>query len=184
MEVAWSCLDWPGVEHVRWSDQDGLRVDSNAVMAFPDGAARIAYRIEAAPDGATTWVEVELVREHAVRRIAVSGDGLGAWRDESGAPLPELAGCLDVDISITPFTNTLPIRRLGLRPGQAADLRVLYIKLPELELSVSPQRYTRLDAAGGGERYRYESPGFRADLPVDEHDLVLDYPEGWRRERT
>ncbi|GAB3475049.1 putative glycolipid-binding domain-containing protein [Amycolatopsis cihanbeyliensis] len=184
MEVAWSSLDWPGVEHVRWSDHEGLRVDSNAVVAFPDGAARISYRIETAAEGATTWVEVEIARQHAVRRLAVSGDGLGAWQDETGVPMPELTGCLDVDISSTPFTNTLPVRRLGLRPHQAADLRVLYIRVPELELSVSAQRYTRLDAADGRETYRYESAGFRADLPMDEHELVLDYPRGWRRERA
>ena len=37
-----------------------------------------------------------------------------------------LVGCEYVDISETPFTNTLVIRRLGLTPGESADISVAY----------------------------------------------------------
>ena len=37
-----------------------------------------------------------------------------------------LVGCKYVDISETPFTNTLVIRRLGLTPGESADISVPY----------------------------------------------------------
>jgi len=88
-----------------------------------------------------------------------------------------LAGCIDVDFTASPFTNTLPIRRLGLGVGQSARLRVVYIRVPALEIRPATQTYTRLDAT----HYRYESGTFRADLPVDEDGLVLDYPGLWRR---
>ena len=48
----------------------------------------------------------------AVARTSVASDGAGHWRVDE-RERPDLEGCLDVDIQITPFTNTLPIRRLG-----------------------------------------------------------------------
>ena len=39
---------------------------------------------------------------------------------------------IDVDISATPFTNTLPIRRLGLQPGEFAELDVAFVDAPAM----------------------------------------------------
>ena len=97
-----------------------------------------------------------------------------------------LQGCLDVDISATPFTNTLPIRRLALQPGSTATLIMAYIAAPQMRLRVAQQRYTCLDATSTGGRYRFESltqgaVSFTAELPVDGDGLVLDYPNLFRR---
>ncbi|HEX5502042.1 MAG TPA: putative glycolipid-binding domain-containing protein, partial [Thermomicrobiales bacterium] len=107
----------------------------------------------------------------------------GHWTAADGATPPDLAGCLDVDIRVTPFTNTLPIRRLGLRPGESAELAVAYLALPALAVTRERQRYTCLAAGPDGGLYRYESlpGGFRADLSVDADGLVLDYPGLFRR---
>lgn len=86
---------------------------------------------------------------------------------------------MDVDVSVTPFTNTLPIRRLQLVVGKSSEVRVVYVEAPEVQLTASTQRYIRL-----GERYyRFESleVDFTADLPVDREGLVLDYPGLFRR---
>jgi len=105
-----------------------------------------------------------------------------------GEPVPALDGCIDVDISATPFTNTLPIRRLGLKPGEAANLKVAYLAIPEMRVEPARQRYTCLERDDQGGLYRYESldgefAGFTADLPVDAGGLVLDYPGLFRRAR-
>jgi uncharacterized protein len=57
------------------------------------------------------------------------------------------------------------------------DLSIAYVSLPELEVRTVQQRYTRLDE----DCYRYESGSFRADLPVDQHGFVIDYPGLWQR---
>ena len=95
-------------------------------------------------------------------------------------PMPEYTGAIDVDLAMTPFTNTLPIRRLGLAVGAAADIIVVYVTFPDLAVSADPQRYTRL-----AERtYRFESldGGFVRDIEVDEHGLVVTYPGLFRRD--
>ena len=73
------------------------------------------------------------VTDHAGdRRLRLLADGGGAWTTGDGTPLPQLDGCIDVDLVATPFTNTLPIRRLGLEPGESAEIKVAYLPLPDL----------------------------------------------------
>jgi hypothetical protein len=90
---------------------------------------------------------------------------------------------VDVDISVTPFTNTLPIRRLGLAPGESAEISVAYVEGTELQAWPEPQRYTCLEKHSRGGLYRFLSleGGFTADLPVDAECLVADYPGLFRR---
>ena len=119
----------------------------------------------------------------ANRRLDLMSDGAGHWFDGAGEPLPGLVGCFDVDISATPFTNTLPIRRLALPHAAAADINVVYISLPELTVTPGMQRYTCLASNTAGARYRFESRShaFTAELPVDTQGLVADYPGLFRR---
>src|SRR3989442_7943903 len=83
----------------------------------------------------------------------------------------------------TPFTNTLPVRRLGLRPGETADLPVAWVIVPGLRVERARQRYTCLRLEAQGAVYLYENldNGFRADLPVDADGMGLDYPDQFRR---
>jgi uncharacterized protein len=110
--------------------------------------------------------------------IELLADGEGRWKRRGGEPVPELDGCIDVDISATPFTNTLPIRRLGLHPGESADVDVAYVRLPEPLVGAESQLYGCLEARADGGIYRLEAlpSGFTAELPVEAEGLVIDYP--------
>ena len=120
--------------------------------------------------GLTRRVELTL-DGGAVRRVLLA-DGAGRWRWEGGPELAAVAGALDVDLTVTPATNTLPIRRLGdLEMGEAADLRMAWVQFPRLEVIPSDQRYQRLAA----DRWRFSTADFTAELLVDPDGLVLDY---------
>lgn len=97
----------------------------------------------------------------------------GRWtvNDE---PRDDLEGATEIDISVTPLTNSLPIRRLGLAIGESADVDTAWIAVPSLTVVRDPQRYTRI----GEKQWLYESrdSDFRAILTVDDEGLVLDYP--------
>jgi hypothetical protein len=112
------------------------------------------------------------------KSVKLQSDGKGHWATQTGDPFSSLDGCIDVDISATPFTNTLPIRRLELRPGQSAELLVAYVLIPEMEVSADRQRYTCLELNANGGLYKYESmeSDFKAELPTDNDGLVIDYP--------
>ena len=106
-------------------------------------------------------------------------DGNGHWGEMNGEHRPELDGCIDIDLACTPFTNTLPIRRLPLHVGHGADITVAYIDVETLEVRPDPQRYTRL----GTHRWRFEQleTGFTEEFDVARHGLVVDYPTLCRR---
>jgi hypothetical protein len=168
--ILWQDLATGALDRCRLeAGRDGLRLSGVVLTAAHGTPLEVRYLVEAGPDGLTRRVELEL-DGGAVRRVLLA-DGSGGWRWEGGPELPEVAGSLDVDLTVTPATNTLPIRRLGLAVGQAADLRMAWVQFPGLEVLASAQRYERLAA----DRWRFSTGDFTAELLVDPDGLVLDY---------
>jgi hypothetical protein len=95
----------------------------------------------------------------------------------NGTEVAAVLGAFDVDLEFSPSTNMLPIRRLGLAVGDSAPVKAAWVRFPDLTVEPIEQTYTRL----GEHTYRYQSDSFVADLEVDEHGLVIDYPGLWRR---
>lgn len=170
--------DWrgKGIEHLVLKEGARQIVADSVVVDDRVFAAR--YKIVCDAKWRVRKVEIqEIGSEHGAE---LASDGAGKWADGSGAAQPQLAGAVDVDLSITPFTNTLPIRRLKLRKGQAREILAVYIRLPDISIATDRQRYTCLEA---GRRYRYESvdSDFTRDVEVDAHGLVVIYPGLFRR---
>ncbi len=174
--VFWRGLEWLSLEHLSMAESEG-RADGLILGAYEGRPFHLRYRIAFDERWATTSVSIEEEVRGARLDLAPSEDG---WFHQDGRPVPGVADAVDVDIAATPFTNTLPIRRLGLEPGDSAEIEVVYLSVfPELAVSAARQRYTRLEHGW----YRYESvdSGFTADLPVDPDGLVLGYPGLWER---
>ena len=79
-----------------------------------------------------------------------------------------------IDISVTPFTNTLPIRNLNLKTGEEKIIDVLYIDIVENDMKVLNQKYHRIT----DRVFRFENVpnDFEAEIEVDEFGLVTYYP--------
>jgi uncharacterized protein len=181
--VMWVPCTGAGLEHLHLLQHDEGNVSDSVVIGMEQETPfRLWYEIHTDKDWKVRQCTLRLLGG-GNREITLQGDGDGHWTDAAGIPLSALDGCIDVDISVTPFTNTLPIRRLSLQPGQSADLLVAYITVPMLELKMMQQRYTCLEHHADGSIYRYESlgSGFTRDLLVDAQGLVIDYPEIWQR---
>lgn len=98
----------------------------------------------------------------------------GKWHDSANRERAELNGCIDIDLSITPFTNTLPIRRLESVLDKRTKISVLYFDLSNWTFKKVEQFYTRIDS----NLYKYEGVfrDFVADLPIDNSGFVTTYP--------
>ncbi|WP_166347124.1 putative glycolipid-binding domain-containing protein [Phytoactinopolyspora limicola] len=178
-ELLWTPHRWPGAEHLS-VHSDGHTITADGVIIAAEARpTRIAYEINCDTAWRTWRLTVQAAGEPPLALLRDDTDG---WKHPDGTPRPDLAGCVDVDIALTPFTNTLPIRRLGLDPGQSVDIRAVYVQFyPHLSVTTSNQRYTRLDHGAG---YRYESGDFRADLQVDSDGVVTEYPGLWTLSTT
>jgi uncharacterized protein len=179
----WSPWEGPGLEHLRLVTSDRGIVANGLVIGLEAGLPfRIGYEIRC--DERWRVREVRAAAPDSEQPVLeLLADGEGGWKRRSGEPVPELDGCIDVDISATPFTNILPIRRLGLNLGESEELAVAYVRVPELLVGLERQRYGCLEARADGGLYRFEAlpSGFTAELPVDTEGLVLDYPGLFRR---
>jgi hypothetical protein len=184
VQAMWTPWDGRGLEHLRLRiGEDGIEADGVLVAEAEGVTFRARYVIRCDPGWRTREMTLDPLDGRASLRLR--SDGEGNWSDASGPSIPEQSGCVDVDISATPFTNTLPIRRLGLKEEESAGIVVIYVSLPDMRLDTSRQRYTCLERHALGGLYRYEDEGlfcgFTADLPVDADGLVLDYPGIFRR---
>jgi hypothetical protein len=187
VEALWAAWERPGLEHLRLRiDDGGARADSVIIALDGDGRPfRARFAIETDPEWRVRHARIELLGDPA-RTLDLYADGLGHWTDASSGAARPLDGCLDVDVYPSPFTNTLPIRRLpALEPGVPVAMAVAWVALPELTVRSAPQEYTLLERQPGGARWRFRSldSGFVAELPVDAAGLVRDYPGIARRLR-
>lgn len=181
--VRWRPLEGEGLEHLTIGPavgDEGPTIHAESVVIGERGGS--AYGIRYCIDCDTTWHVLSFsIETTSGKRLALSSDGKGHWRTEAGTALPVFDGCIDIDLAGTPFTNTLPIRRLGLTPQSGtAKLMMLYVPFDTFEPFPDGQRYTCLIE---GRLYRYEAEdrSFSASLPVDEDGLVTDYPTLFER---
>jgi uncharacterized protein len=173
--------DWSGtgIEHTVIRCTQAASTADGVVIGAADSEP-FAMRYEIRCDGAwiLRYASIEIIGDQ--RKVELLSDGRGKWTDASGNALPDLNGAIDVDISGTPFTNTLPIRRLKLARGHSAEIQAAYVHVPSLDVVRDPQRYTCLEPL---RRYRYESldSDFMREIEVDADGLVVTYPGLFKR---
>ena len=151
----------------------GFVVNSQLTGSFENTIMRIDYQLQLDHHWNTLSVIANSRHAEHTNAISFTGDGLGNWKF-NGKPVPEFDGCIDVDISVTPFTNSLPVNRLKLNISEHRQIKVLYINLPKEELHVMEQRYTRLSQFD----YLYQNvqSNFEAKISIDNNGLVINYP--------
>lgn len=170
----------PAVGHAmaRIEQQEtGWRVSGAEVSrGDPGGTMSCTFDIRLDESWHTLDVRAHSYSEEA-RRLQLTQEG-GRW-SQGGAPRPDLQGCLDVDVSATPVTNTFPLRRLdALAVGEYATVPVAWVDVPSLEVRRVLQTYRRVALPEGPDPavWEYSDPEYGAfRLSVDEDGVVIDY---------
>lgn len=178
-DVRWTPTSGAGLEHLHLTTTpDGIVARSVVVGTFGDVAFGASYEIRLGADWHVSSFRVETVHGEV---LDLRSPAPGRWVDASGDPRVDLDGCVDIDLSATPFTNTLPIRRAAIAPadGEVA-FRMLYVPFDTLEPFPDTQFYTAIEA---DRLYRFvnDDRSFTSDLAVDEDGLVTDYPGLFKR---
>lgn len=167
-----------GLEHLLLREGSA----DSVVLAFDEQGRpfRLAYELTWDQSWRLRDARLAVTTEAGMRSLRLETDGNGHWRDGEARALPALGGCIDIDIWPTPFTNTFPIRRQPLAVGERREFVMAWVSAPELSVRPVRQAYTRLS----DRVYLFENldgSGFRAELPVDDDDIVLNYPGIFRR---
>jgi hypothetical protein len=180
--VVWRNLLLNGRDYCAlWHTAEGWLLKGTVVGVLEDQRPVLAnYEVHCDEKWQTHRVQVERTIGGDAKTLSLTVESRGSWRS-SGRELRELDDCEDVDLALTPATNTLPIKRLSLQIGGSASVVACWVKLPDLQVQPLHQRYTRL----GKDTYRYESnTGFSAEIVVDDLGLITTYPSGWERIAT
>jgi len=166
-DLVWRGLEIDSLE--RLHVEAGSTVRASSVIDSARG--RFSYELVCAADW--SFRSLRLESASAGRAVEIESDGNGDWTVD-GEWRSDLDEAIDIDLSGSPFTNTLPIRRLGLAIDDEADLVMAYLDFEELTVLPDTQRYTRLDE----DLYRYDSldSDFTRDITVDAAGFVLEYP--------
>lgn len=171
----WRRLDEPGQETCRLlQTADGWRLEGHA--EWESGKTDYAVICDANWQTIGANVTGQIEGTACTWRITRSPNGWalnGSRTDLQAGP--------DIDLAMTPATNTLPIRRLGLQPGQDATQTAAWFR-PENggSLSELPQTY----ACQSGIAYTYTSANFHADLDIHPSGLIIRYGDLWAGEVT
>lgn len=140
------------------------------VVAAVDGTpCAISYEVLADRGWVTRRVLITLASD-SHRTLTIDHDGEGTWSVD-GVPRPDLSSCRDIDLGISPSTNTLPIKRLRIGVGEATHLDAAWVRFPQMAVEVLSQTYER----NGDTSYQYSSANFQRNLEVDGDGVVLRY---------
>lgn len=184
--VAWACTDRPGLETLRLvRNAAGTRAEGSVLVVLDGVPTRASYTVEHDAAWRFRRARIESDRAGATRAIDIRRDRSGQWTID-GVPDPNLVGCDDLDLSVTPYTNTPALAAQPLTPGTSRRLRVAWVLVPSLEVRAIDQEYTRLDPSGPEvrvARYRYHNldSGFAGELTLGADGLVVEYGPWARR---
>jgi uncharacterized protein len=169
-EARWTTWDGEHTEHltIRW-ENEAWTVSGRV------GRERVEYVIRLSP----LWQvrQFLLFRDLPEPDLWLGTDGHGRWGEMNGAHRPELDGAHEIALDVTPFTLSLPIRRLPLRVGDAFELTVLTIDVETLAVEPTVVTYHRLDDHG----WRITRGGTTIEVTVDDYGLVTDIDGAFRR---
>lgn len=186
--IIWTDPDGPGLEHLTLSrESDGWLADGMQIGRTADRPPfRLYYTLHINDDWQmrSAAVRVTAGGPDSPRELSLRVNEDAEWADDAGNPLPELSGCHEICIPVTPFRHTLPIRRLGLAGGEAVDISVARIDISDMSMRAVRQRYTcirPIGKEGGLFQYNPLSRGGPAELSVDADGLVIDCPGGFQR---
>lgn len=175
----WRRTGVEGLERLELTVRPGGVTVESSLICLDAGGFRLDHRWHLGPDWRAQWVVVERwgPQGHAGLQLERAG---GGWKVD-GVLRPDLRGAEEPDLSVTPFCNSLPIRRMPQQAGASLTLDTAYIDGVALTVVRSRQRYDRQ----GPTRLRYVdlgvASGFEADLIVDEGGLILHYEHLFER---
>jgi hypothetical protein len=155
----------------------GHVIDGHTAAMADDAPWAVHYTLDVDDEWRTQQCLVRSWSALGALETLVTRDPAGHWRVD-GVLVPELEGCLDVDLEASACTNFLPLRRARFTVGKPVTTPAAYVRAPGLEIERLEQTYVRLATDDDGARFEYRAPAFAYDdeLEFAADGLITEYP--------
>lgn len=171
--IIWKGLEADSMEFCSIYFDEWIAVKSTIVGCSDDVPFKVDYELELSKDWVISNFSVRAWLGNVEQSLHLKHNGHGGWFNNANE-WKHLEGCLDIDISLTPFTNSLPINRIKTGLDKKTDIEVVYVDVLNFDISKETQHYQRLES----NKYNFANNdgSFTADIIVDEFNLVKYYP--------
>lgn len=185
-----AATQWPAM--LTWRSHDATRIESTRIQLSGDrikAVGRItaaatqsnpafsaSYDLVTDDTGATKRLSLDVTLAERDRQLSIARDEENMWlvTTHEGQSRDSYEGALDVDMTMSPFFNALPIRRLGLyRQADSVTVPVVYVYLPELTVTPATLSYASSDGSGS---IKLNSPIADTTVLVDSDGFITEYP--------
>src|SRR4051794_33404709 len=103
--ILWTGLEYYSLENCLINNTAfGKEITSTIIGEYGKKLYLVEYCIRTNQNWETIFLDVSSRHSNHIQNISFEGDGKGNW-SHKGAPLTQYKGCIDIDISLTPFTN-------------------------------------------------------------------------------
>lgn len=172
--IIWKGILYNSLEYFTLvENQESYKASSKIIGSFEGNIYFINYHITIDQD----WLVQNFTIEYEIngKKLKITGLKNGSNWEINGTHHPEFSDLKYIDISLTPFTNTLPINNLKLSEKQSREINVIYINILENKIKPVQQQYTKIN----GSDYLYENipKNFSAQISVDGSGLIENYPD-------
>ncbi|MFT3716313.1 MAG: putative glycolipid-binding domain-containing protein [Gordonia sp. (in: high G+C Gram-positive bacteria)] len=175
--LTWRGADADRLEQVRINISGArVRAYGRIISAATDDheAFSVSYELVTTDDGITRRLSTRMLRAGGETQLDISRDMDGRWMVQTPdtAVHSDFGGAETIDIELSPFLKTVPIRRFGLPAGKpSVEIPVVHLSLPGGEVGQVDTTYTFGDGT-----VDIVSPLRTSSVTVDADGLVLDYP--------
>ncbi len=154
-------------------DESGNEIQSTIIGYHEQQIFKVEYHIHTNNTWEVVSVNIDMQLNDTPEIIILENKD-GIWY-LNNKPEPSFKDIAYIDISLTPFTNTLPINGLIFENNKPQTIDVIYFDLLEKEIKPSKQIYARLST----DKYLFQTydGSFKAEIKVDGQGLVTDYPQ-------
>ena len=173
IRISWTGIESQSEENCRiLFSGDGIDVQSFISGIESEKKFTVNYRIRLTKNWEVISANINFVFGDTNAAYFLEKDK-GGWK-LNNVSMPQFNNCRYIDISFTPFTNSLPINRLNLGTNESQLIQVVYFDIEENEVREATQKHTRV----GENQFKFENVpnDFEAVIDVDKNGLVEYYP--------
>lgn len=181
LKVVWNNEELYGCEYLTMRSTNEKYVVQSTVIYIEDtneNAHTVDYSVELDEHWITKRVSINVDDNNT---LDLYTNGEGSWFNRNRELIDSLNGAIDIDISVTPFSNSLPINRMSWTINQIEDFNMVYISVPSLEIKKVPQSYQYIGKEDDVRYFKYCCYDYETIVSVDLNGLVIDYPNTFKR---